>query len=141
MILLVALAPNWWVLAVCLFVGGSLDAIADGAQNANGLRVQRLYSRSILNSFHAIWSVGAVLGALMGSAAAGLGLPLVVHLGGSGVLFSAVVLGTYRVLLSGPEAAEVDHLVGLCHRPTGTGGQLCRNRHNERKPLGTEKPP
>ena len=107
-ILLVALAPNWWVLAACLFVGGGLDAIVDVAQNAHGLRVQRRYDRSILNSFHAIWSIGAVLGALMGSAAAGLRLPLVVHLGVSGVLFSAVVLGAHRMLLPGPEAVEVD---------------------------------
>jgi len=123
MILLVSLAPNWWVLAACLFVGGSVDAIVDVAQNAHGLRVQRLYGRSILNSFHAIWSIGAVLGALMGSAAAGLGLPLVVHLGGSGVLFSAVVLGTYRLLLPGPEAAAVDHSV-----PVGAAGRTVPRR-------------
>lgn len=108
MILLVGLAPSWWFLAACLFVGGALDAIVDVAQNAHGLRVQRLYGRSILNSFHAIWSIGAVLGGLMGSAAAGLEVPLPVHLGVSGALFSAVVLLIYRLLLPGPEAAERD---------------------------------
>ena len=48
---------------------GEHDAITDVAQNSHGLRVQRLYGRSILNSFHAVWSSGAVLGGLLGGAA------------------------------------------------------------------------
>jgi MFS family permease len=104
--LLVAAAPNWWVLALVLFVAGSVDAIVDVAQNAHGLRVQRRYGRSIVNSFHGLWSIGAVLGGLMGSAAAGLGVPLGVHLAVAGALFSAVALVAYRFMLPGPEDAE-----------------------------------
>ena len=105
-LLVAGVAGSWWALAVALFVGGSLDAVVDVAQNAHGLRVQRRYGRSILNSFHALWSTGAVLGGLMGSAAAGLDLPLSVHLGGSGALFSLIAAGSYRYLLPGPETAE-----------------------------------
>ncbi len=107
-ILVAGLSANSLVLAAALFVGGALDALVDVAQNAHGLRVQRRYGRSILNSFHALWSIGAVLGGLMGSAAAGLALPLVVHLSASGVLFSLVALGCYRFMLPGPEIAERD---------------------------------
>ncbi|MGN9783863.1 MFS transporter [Nonomuraea sp. ZG12] len=89
-----------------LFVVGALDAVVDVAQNAHGLRVQRLYRRSILNSLHGVWSIGAVLGGLMGSAAAGLRLPLAVHLGISATLFSIVAIVAYRFLLPGPEDAE-----------------------------------
>ncbi|MGP3920527.1 hypothetical protein [Nonomuraea sp. 10N515B] len=42
----------------------------------------------------------------MGSAAAGLRLPLAVHLGISATLFSIVALVAYRFLLPGPEDAE-----------------------------------
>ncbi|HEX2289472.1 MAG TPA: ricin-type beta-trefoil lectin domain protein, partial [Pseudonocardiaceae bacterium] len=45
------------------------DAIIDVAQNAHGLRVQRLYGRSIVNAFHGVWSVGGVTGAVLGSVA------------------------------------------------------------------------
>jgi MFS family permease len=107
-ILAAGLAANWWMLAAALFVGGALDALVDVAQNAHGLRVQRRYGRSILNSFHALWSIGAVLGGLMGSAAAGLDLPPALHLSVSGVLFCLVALGCYRFMLPGPEAAERD---------------------------------
>ncbi|MBG0562404.1 MFS transporter [Actinoplanes aureus] len=103
---LVAFVPNVFALAAVMFLAGALDSVIDVAQNAHGLRVQRLYGRSIVNSFHGLWSVGAVLGGLMGSAAAGLDLPLGVHLGISAVLFSAVALVAYRFLLPGPDGAS-----------------------------------
>ena len=103
---LVAAVPSWYALAAVLFLAGALDAVVDVAQNAHGLRVQRLYGRSIVNSFHGVWSIGAVLGGLMGSAAAGLRMPLAVHLGISAAIFSIVALVAYRFLLPGPEDAE-----------------------------------
>lgn len=109
-ILLAGIAPSWAALTVTLFFAGSMDAITDVAQNSHGLRVQKLYRRSILNSFHAVWSIGAVLGGLMGAAAAGLDVPRGVHLSVSLVLFSILTLICYRFLLPGaePEAAEED---------------------------------
>jgi MFS family permease len=105
-IFLAGLAPSWVLLASAMFVAGAADAVVDVGQNAHALRVQRRYGRSILNSFHAVWSIGAVLGGAMGSAAAGLGLPLPWHLGGSAVLFVIVALAAFRFLLPGPEDAE-----------------------------------
>ena len=105
-IVLVSSASNGALLAAAMFLAGASDAIVDVAQNAHGLRVQRRYGRSILNSFHAAWSVGAVLGGLMGAAAAGLAVPLSLHLGLSSVLSAAVAIGVYRLLLPGPEDAE-----------------------------------
>ncbi|MEU4620562.1 MFS transporter [Actinoplanes sp. NPDC023801] len=104
--LAVAVAPNAWTLAAALFVVGCLDSIVDVAQNAHGLRVQRLYSRSIVNSLHGVWSIGAVLGGLMGSAAAGLSLPLHLHLTISAVLSSVVAVAAYRYLLPGADDTE-----------------------------------
>ncbi|MCZ2858609.1 MFS transporter [Blastococcus sp. VKM Ac-2987] len=97
----VAVAPNWLALAAALLVTGALDAVVDVAQNAHGLRVQRLYGRSILNAFHGIWSIGAVAGGLLGSAAAGLDVPLDVHLGVSAVVFGALALAVLRAMLPG----------------------------------------
>lgn len=101
------LAPSGLVFAVGLSAAGAMDAITDVAQNSHGLRVQKLFGRSILNSFHAVWSMGAVAGGLMGAAAAGLGVPVQLHLLVSGLLFAAVSLGCLRFLLSGPEPLEV----------------------------------
>lgn len=105
-IVLVAVSPTWALLTCAMFLAGASDAIVDVAQNAHGLRVQRRYGRSILNSFHALWSVGAVLGGLMGSAAAGLGISLPLHLGVSSLVSVVVALAVYPLLLSGPENGE-----------------------------------
>lgn len=102
-VLLAGLAPNWTTLAIALFLAGSMDAITDVAQNSHGLRVQRAYGRSILNSFHAVWSIGAVIGGLLGGAAAGLDVPRGIHLAISLVLFSAVALIALPMLLPGAE--------------------------------------
>ncbi len=102
----VSVAPNWGALAAALLVLGALDAVVDVAQNAHGLRVQRLYGRSILNAFHGVWSIGAVAGGLLGSAAAGLGVPLPVQLGASAVVFGAVAVAVSRAVLPGPDEPE-----------------------------------
>jgi MFS family permease len=114
----VALAPNWPALAVILLLAGGLDAVIDVAQNAHGLRVQRLYRRSILNGFHGVWSIGAVSGGLLGSAAAGLGITLGVHLGATAVVFGVLALVAFRGMLPGHDDAdrETDDAAG--GRPT-----------------------
>ncbi|MCV7151994.1 MFS transporter [Mycolicibacterium pyrenivorans] len=102
-ILVASVAPSPLVFAAALFVAGASDAITDVAQNVNGLRLQRNYGRSIINSLHAVWAVGAILGGLMGAAAIALHVPRPVHLGVGGVVFCAVVAVAYPYLLHGPD--------------------------------------
>ncbi|MCK0174026.1 MULTISPECIES: MFS transporter [Mycobacteriaceae] len=101
------LAPSAVLLGAALFAAGACDAVTDVSQNAHALRVQRGYGRSIINSVHAVWAGGAVIGGLMGAGAIALHVPRVVHLGAAAVLFSAVVLVAYRFML--PGADHDDH--------------------------------
>ncbi len=105
-LVLIGAAPTWLALAVALFAAGSLDAVADVANNAHALRVERRYGRSILNSLHAVWSIGAVTGAAMGSLALVLGAPVVVHLAVVAALLAVVPLVVRRLLLPGPDGAD-----------------------------------
>lgn len=100
-------APSAVLLAGSLFIAGASDAVTDVGQNAHALRLQRHYGRSIINSLHAVWSAGAVLGGAMGAATIALHIPRTTHLAVSAVLFSAVVLAAYPFLLRGPD--EDDH--------------------------------
>ncbi|MYV61162.1 MFS transporter [Streptomyces sp. SID4931] len=102
-ILAVGLAPSVALFATALFLAGAMDALTDVAQNAHGLRVQRLYGRSILNSFHAVWSIGAVTGGLMAAGAMSLGLSLGVHLAVSAVVLVAAAGAALRFCLPGPD--------------------------------------
>jgi Na+/melibiose symporter-like transporter len=105
----VSLTGRWITLALVFLVMGALDGVIDVAQNAHGFRVQRIYGRSIINAFHGMWSIGAVLGGLTGAVAAGLEVSLGVHFGAVAIVFSGVALVAYTQLLTGPEDAERLH--------------------------------
>ncbi|WP_369199630.1 MFS transporter [Streptomyces sp. PU-14G] len=106
-ILAAALADSVVLFAGALFLAGAMDAITDVAQNAHGLRVQRRYGRSIINSFHAIWSIGAVTGGSMAAGAIALGLPRGQHLLVSAAVFAAAACVALRFCLPGPETEPV----------------------------------
>ncbi|WP_167857865.1 MFS transporter [Mycobacterium sp. DL99] len=91
------------MLAAALFLAGACDSVVDVAQNAHGLRLQREHGRSIINSLHAVWAAGAILGGLTGAGAIALGVPRGIHLLVVGVLLSAVALVAYRYLLPGSD--------------------------------------
>jgi fucose permease len=103
---LAGMAPVAWAFALALFIAGAADSLTDVAQNAHALRVQRVYGRSIINSLHAIWSVGAVLGGVMGSAAIALGVSIPVQLAVSGTVLGLMCVISYRFLLAGPDHDE-----------------------------------
>ncbi|BBY42555.1 fucose permease [Mycolicibacterium celeriflavum] len=111
------LASSPLMLAAALFVAGASDAITDVAQNAHGLRLQRNYGRSIINSFHAVWSAGAIVGGLMGAGAIALGISRTAHLTTAAVLCCAVVVFAYPYLLKG-----ADHDDHPAVHVTGAGG-------------------
>jgi MFS family permease len=106
--LVAGVAPSVWAFAGALFLAGAMDAITDVAQNAHGLRVQRRYRRSIINSFHAVWSIGAVTGGAMAAGAIAAGLPRGTHLAVSAGLFAVVALVALRFCLPGPETEPAD---------------------------------
>ncbi|MFE2355642.1 MFS transporter [Streptomyces parvulus] len=107
-ILAAGLAESVVVFGAALFLAGAMDAFTDVAQNAHGLRVQRRYGRSIINSFHAIWSIGAVTGGSMAAGAIALGVPRGEHLLFSAVLFSVAACAALRFCLPGPETEPVE---------------------------------
>ena len=98
----VGVSPVVALFAVLLFLNGALDANTDVAQNAQGMGVQRRMGRSIINGLHAMWSLGAALGGLLGGAAIALHLSIGAHLGLSTLLFLGLAVAA-RVLMLGPD--------------------------------------
>ena len=81
------------MLVLCLF--GALNGSLDVAMNAQAALVERQYGRSIMNSFHALWSVGGLGGAVLGGLAATRDMPLAAHFllaAGAGALCILVAL-------------------------------------------------
>jgi fucose permease len=65
------------MLFLCLF--GACNGGLDVAMNSQAALVEKQYGRSIMNSFHALWSVGGLGGAALGGLAAARGLALDTH--------------------------------------------------------------
>ena len=69
MLLLPGLASNEWILGVCLFLLGVSIGATDVAMNAHAVEVEKAYNRPIFSAFHAMWSLGGLLGATLGGLA------------------------------------------------------------------------
>ncbi len=100
-------APAAWVFALGIFLMASCDTVTDISMNAHGLRVQKLYQRPILNSFHGWWSIGAVCGGFIGSTAKQFGVPIWLQVAVAMVVFSAMSVGSKLLLLPGRDHTPV----------------------------------
>ncbi len=78
--LLIGLAPTRPALVAAFVVYGLGVGAVDAGMNMQGVRVEEAYGRSIMASFHGLWSVGGILGALYAAGVAGLDVPLGVSL-------------------------------------------------------------
>jgi len=76
------------VFALALGLVLAADAVMDSAMNTRALEVEVVYGRSIINGFHAWWSLGTIIGAALGSLSILIGLAL-----GPFLLLLAIVSG------------------------------------------------
>lgn len=98
-------APNATVFAIGVVLMMAADSATDIAMNAHGMRVQQRYGRSILNGFHAWWSVGAVAGGVLGSACAQAQVPIWLQSLLGSLIFGSLALLAKRWMLDGPDPA------------------------------------
>jgi len=68
-LLLPGLASSEWLLGLCLFLLGLGIGATDVAMNAHAVEVEKAYGRPIFSAFHAMWSLGGLLGATLGGLA------------------------------------------------------------------------
>ncbi|MFE4608360.1 MFS transporter [Streptomyces niveus] len=133
-VLAAGLSGSVVLFATALLLAGAMDAITDVAQNAHGLRVQRRYGRSIINSFHAIWSIGAVTGGSMAAGAIALDLSLGQHLLISAVVFGIAACVALRFCLTGPDTEPEVEAV-----KEGTNGGAARETGAESRELAPRR--
>ncbi|TQF66327.1 MFS transporter [Rhodococcus spelaei] len=81
--------------------------MVDAAANMQAVAIQHRYGRSILSSFHAVWSIGAIIGALFVSASSALevSLPVSILVAAVVVAIGTAALGP-RLLATGPEVTS-----------------------------------
>ncbi|THU36022.1 MFS transporter [Niastella caeni] len=75
MLCLVGFTQNIWELALVLFFFGSSRNLFNISANAQSIGVQKLYDRSIIATFHGIWSVAGFAAAAVGSLVVTFSIP------------------------------------------------------------------
>ncbi|MFJ1744784.1 MFS transporter [Streptomyces sp. NPDC088116] len=98
-----------WTLAGALLVFGFCNGCLDVSMNAHAVHVEKAYGRPVMSAFHATFSVGGVLAALVGAATASADLSPVVGMAAVGALGVVIALVSGRALLpAAPTAADTD---------------------------------
>jgi MFS family permease len=98
------LAGSVPVCVLGLFAYGIGIGVWDVAMNVEGAEVERRLARTIMPRFHAGWSLGSIAGAAVGIPMAAAEVPLLLHVGGAGVLALVLVSLVSRTFL--PPAPE-----------------------------------
>lgn len=124
------------VFAMAFFVFWAADAVMDSAMNTRALEVEAVYGRSIINGFHAWWSLGSIIGSVLGAGSALIGIPLGPFLTGLALLAGVALLTVWAAGTGAvPEAVQSrnDHVSGETHHLSrrravtvmlGSGGAL-----------------
>lgn len=100
------LAPNVPLFMLALAALGASNAAMDVSMNAHGVAVERGYGRPIMSSFHAMYSIGGLVGAAAAGLIAGAGLDARVHLAGAALVLAALVVAAGPALLSSVKDEE-----------------------------------
>ncbi|WP_037651344.1 MFS transporter [Streptomyces avermitilis] len=96
-----------WTLAAALLAFGFCNGCLDVSMNAHAVHVEKAYGRPVMSAFHATFSVGGVLAALVGAATASAGLSPAAGMAAMGALGIAIALVSARALLpTAPTAAD-----------------------------------
>jgi predicted MFS family arabinose efflux permease len=99
-----ALAPSLLFLVLSLVFAGMAVGSLDVSMNAQAVAVEKEYRRPIMSSFHAAFSFGGLLGAVVGGLAASAGIGVLPHFVAVAVLTVAATVVAYRALL--PASAD-----------------------------------
>jgi MFS family permease len=98
------LAGNLAALMAALFAFGLAAGLLDVSMNTQAVLVERAYQRPLINSFHACYSFGGLLGALLGGAFAWAGIGPAPTFAAVGVPLAALAVVARRWLGRGPAA-------------------------------------
>ncbi|MGW3963547.1 MFS transporter [Amycolatopsis sp. NPDC005003] len=92
-------ANSWWTLGLSLIFFGFGNGAIDVGMNSHAVVVERAYPRPIMAAFHAMWSIGGAIAAVIGAATLGGGVPTGVTLTATGLLCVLLSLISARFLM------------------------------------------
>ena len=112
----VGLATSGPLLFLALALWGMFQGALDVAMNTQAATVERVAQAPIMSRFHGMWSVGALLGAVIGAGSVSAGIGLTAQLAVLGVVVLVVVEALTRHLIPDARPAAVDSDAGPAKR-------------------------
>jgi MFS family permease len=116
-LVLPGLAREPWALAGALLVFGFGNGCLDVSMNAHAVHVEKAYDRPVMSTFHATFSVGGVIAALVGARATSAGMSPAATLGIAGAVGIAIALLPARSLLTSKPTASPAAEPAAAQRP------------------------
>ncbi|MEV6191877.1 MFS transporter [Streptomyces sp. NPDC051920] len=104
-LVLPGLAQTPWALAGALLVFGFCNGCLDVSMNAHAVHVEKAYGRPVMSGFHATFSVGGVLAALVAAGSASAGLNPLASMAAMGAVGIVIALAWARTLLPAAPAS------------------------------------
>ena len=101
LLLLISLAGSIGQLWVILFLFGMIGNLCNISVNTQAVAVEKLYGRSIMAGFHAIWSLAGFTGAAVGNLLIAFNATLFLHFLVIGILATLLVIVVNTRLLKG----------------------------------------
>jgi len=91
-----------WQLAICLFLFGSSGNMMNISVNTQALELEKLYGKTIISSFHGMWSVAGLFAASLGTYLLGRAFPVSAHFLLIGLIAFTIFLVCAPYLLKEP---------------------------------------
>lgn len=104
----VAFVPNLPLLTVVLAVLAGGNTAVDVAMNTQGVLVERGYGRPVLGGFHAMFSLGGVVGGAVGGGVASQGVGVGPHFAVAAGVLAVVVVAAVTALLPDAHTGTTD---------------------------------
>lgn len=102
----IGLASGIWQLVILLFCFGFMNNVFEISMNTQAVGIEALYGRSIMASFHGLWSLAGFAGVGLGTIAINMELPVLQHFIFICIICWALVLIFYRYLLPADEVSD-----------------------------------
>ncbi|MCP9994733.1 MFS transporter [Streptomyces werraensis] len=122
-LVLPGLARDPWTLAGALLVFGACNGGLDVSMNAHAVHVEKAYGRPVMSGFHATFSVGGVLAALVAAGATSAGASPVVTMAAIGAASIVIALVSVRALMPAAPATEETGSEEETHASPAVGGR------------------
>lgn len=114
------LATSAWQLALGLYAFGLFGNMNNIAVNTQGVYTEQLFQRTIMGSFHGVWSFAGFTGALLGLAMLALKLTPYYHFIIVGIITVLLIAFNYKYLVKAKEKRKVVEKKKLFSKPDMT---------------------